>query len=126
VLDGAHNAASADVIRRALDSAFEFDRLKLVLGLSEGKDALGVLRLLGPRAGSVFLTRSRHERSAAPATLEPLVRAAAPNASVALFPDVAAALEAALAVAKPDDMVLVTGSLFVVGEALEWWRRSPR
>jgi dihydrofolate synthase/folylpolyglutamate synthase len=126
VLDGAHNVGSAEVVRRALDSDFTFDRLNLVLGLTEGKDALGLLRLLGPRADRVFLTRSRHERSADPATLEPLVRAAAPEAAVATFPDAPAAIEAALAAAHTDDMVLVTGSLFLVGEALAWWRRSPR
>ena len=40
--------------------------------------------------------------------------------------EVGAAIEAALREAGPNDLVLVTGSLFVVGEALVWWRRSPR
>jgi folylpolyglutamate synthase/dihydropteroate synthase len=31
-----------------------------------------------------------------------------------------------MAVAQPSDMVLVTGSLFLIGEAMVWWRRSPR
>ena len=126
VVDGAHNAASADVLRRALDSNFAFDRLILVVGLSEGKDALGVLGSLAARAHRVHLTRSSHERSAAPAALETLVRSAAPRSEVARYASVSAALEAAVAAARPSDMVLVTGSLFVVGEALVWWRRSPR
>jgi folylpolyglutamate synthase/dihydropteroate synthase len=40
--------------------------------------------------------------------------------------DLPTALEAALAAAHADDLVLVTGSLFLVGEALVQWRRSPR
>jgi dihydrofolate synthase/folylpolyglutamate synthase len=123
VLDGAHNAASAEVVRQALDSSFNFDRLILVVGLSEGKDALGVLSALAPRATVVLLTRSQHERSAPPAELEPLVRKAS-QAQVLTFDDTAAALHAGLTAARPRDLVLVTGSLFLVGEALEWWRRS--
>jgi dihydrofolate synthase/folylpolyglutamate synthase len=126
VLDGAHNAASAEVVRHALETDFTFERLLLVVGLSIGKDALGVLGALAPRADVIFLTRSRHERSAPPDQLEPLVRTTVPRATVQTFSDVDSALDSALAAARPDDLVLVTGSLFLVGEALEWWRRSPR
>jgi dihydrofolate synthase/folylpolyglutamate synthase len=124
VLDGAHNAASAEVVRHALDRDFTFDRLLLVVGLSAGKDALGVLGALAPRAEQIYLTRSTHERSAAPAELESLVRATAPHATSRTFAEAATALDRALADARPDDLLLVTGSLFLVGEALEWWRRS--
>jgi len=128
VLDGAHNAASAEVLRSAIDATFRFRRLVLVVGLSEGKDAIGVLTALArsTHPSQVYLTRSRHERSAAPAELEPLVRASMPAAGVHLEADLPTALEDALAAAHADDLVLVTGSLFLVGEALVWWRRSPR
>jgi dihydrofolate synthase/folylpolyglutamate synthase len=124
VLDGAHNAASAEVVLHALDRDFTFDRLLLVVGLSAGKDALGVLGALAPRAEQIYLTRSAHERSAAPAELESLVRTTAPRATTRTIADAATALDRALADARPEDLVLVTGSLFLVGEALEWWRRS--
>jgi dihydrofolate synthase / folylpolyglutamate synthase len=126
VLDGAHNAASADALRKAIHREFRFARCLLVLGLSEGKDARGVIGALAPHADMVYLTRSQHERAAAPSQLEPLVRAVAPRASIVLHDDGSAALEAALTAARADDLVLVTGSLFLVGEALVWWRRSRR
>jgi dihydrofolate synthase/folylpolyglutamate synthase len=126
VVDGAHNAASAEALRRAILSEFRFGRLLLVLGISEGKDARGVVGTLAPLAREVYLTSSRHERAAAPAELEPLVRSVAAEAAIAILPDVSTALDAALAAAATADLVLVTGSLFLVGEALVWWRRSPR
>jgi dihydrofolate synthase/folylpolyglutamate synthase len=122
-VDGAHNAASAEVVRRALDQDFEFDRLHLVLGLSEGKDALGVVGALAPRAERVYVTRSAHERSAPPEQLQPLVQQSSPRAQVRVYENAASAFDAALAGASERDMVLVTGSLFLVGEALAWWRR---
>jgi dihydrofolate synthase/folylpolyglutamate synthase len=125
VLDGAHNAASAEVLRRAVDASFHFDRMHLVVGLTEGKDAAGVLGPLVPRADSVYLTRSRHERSADPAHLRDLVRALS-DAPIRTFSETRAAFDSATSSARPRDLVLVTGSLFLVGEALEWWRASPR
>jgi dihydrofolate synthase/folylpolyglutamate synthase len=123
VLDGAHNAASAEVVQRALADDFRFERLHLVLGLSAGKDALGVVGALAPRASRVYLTRSSHERSAPPTQLEPLVRQSAPEAQIRVYENAASAFDAALAAASERDLVLVTGSLFLVGEALTWWRR---
>jgi dihydrofolate synthase/folylpolyglutamate synthase len=92
--------------------------------LTEGKDALGVLTALVPRAHSVYLTRSTHERSAVPEELQRLVREVAPRIPVHVLNHAPSALDAAVSRAKPRDMVLVTGSLFLVGEALAWWRRS--
>ncbi len=128
VVDGAHNAASAEAVWRALqrDFGFGYERLVLVLGLSEGKDARGVVGALAPHARKIYLTRSKHERAAVPMALEPLIRSVAPGAEVAIHDDAPSAFEAATATAGRDDLVLVTGSLFLVGEALLWWRRSPR
>jgi dihydrofolate synthase/folylpolyglutamate synthase len=125
-VDGAHNAASAEALRSAIEKYLRFDRLHLVLGLSVEKDARGVLEALAPRAQRVFLTRSHHERSASPRELEPLVREVAPRAEIAIRDEPASAVEAALAAAGDNDLVLVTGSLFLVGEVLVWRRRSHR
>ena len=126
VVDGAHNAASAEALQRALDRVFQFRRLILVLGLSEGKDARGVVGALAPRAAAIYLTRSRHERAALPSAVAPLIRSTAPGADLILENDASRAFLAAVGASSDDDMVLVAGSLFLVGEALVWWRRSPR
>ena len=126
VVDGAHNGASAEAIARALQRDFRYQRLILVLGLSEGKDAHGVVDTLAPYADKIFLTRSKHERAALPTALQPLVRAAAPGAEIYTRDDASSAFDAAAAAAGGEDLVLITGSLFLVGEALVWWRRSPR
>jgi dihydrofolate synthase/folylpolyglutamate synthase len=123
ILDGAHNAASANVLGQAVAANFAFERLLLVLGLSAGKDAQGVLEFLAPRAQRLFVTRARHERAAEPAQLAAQARVLAPPLPVSVEPDLDTALGAALAQAGPRDLVLVTGSLFLVGEALVWWRK---
>jgi dihydrofolate synthase/folylpolyglutamate synthase len=124
VLDGAHNAASAHVLGEALTANFGYERLLLVLGLTAGKDARGVLEALAPRAQRLFVTSARHERAAEPSDLAAQARRLVGGLTVSVEPDLDAALAAALAQAGPRDLVLVTGSLFLVGEALVWWRNN--
>ena len=74
-----------------------------------------MLALLVGRARQVIYTAAHSPRAVAPADLAARV----PGATVAA--DVPAAVQQALADAGPDDLVCVTGSLYVVGEALAWW-----
>jgi len=119
VLDGAQNAASAGRLREALNS-LGYRRLILVLGTSRDKDIDGIVRELVPGADAVVLTRSRHPRSATVEQLEahvlPLLR---PNATLLHTDDVPPALAAARGMARPSDLICVTGSLFPVAAARE-------
>jgi dihydrofolate synthase/folylpolyglutamate synthase len=126
VVDGAHNAASAQAVSRALGTYFSFRRLHLVLGFSAGKDAEGVLTALMPLASRVYVTRSHNERAADPEELLALVRQQAADTSASAFLDLPTALETAMTEAAADDLVLVTGSLFLVGEAIAWANLSRR
>ena len=65
---------------------------------------------------SILTTRSSHPRSAAPDVLAAAVRPYLAG-TLALTSDVDAALEGALALAGPDDLVCITGSLFVAAAA---------
>ncbi len=126
VVDGAHNEASAAAVARTLRDSFEFRRLHLVFGMSRGKDASGVLTHLAPLAAHVVLTQSKHERAENPVLLARVARGLAASVRVALQADPQAAFHSAVTRAEPDDLVLVTGSLFLVGEALVWARgREP-
>ena len=77
------------------------------------------LRELLPLTQRVFVTRSRHPRAA---TSEALAQTVADlGYETAVAPDVPGALEAALDVASPDDLICVTGSIFTVVDAREAW-----
>lgn len=121
VLDGAHNGESAARLAAALGAEFCYRRLVLVLGMSRDKDLAAIVRPLLPLAAAVVVTQAQHPR-AAPADEVAVLAAevggtlpATPPITVA--PDTTAALAAARALAGPADAILVTGSLFVVGEA---------
>jgi dihydrofolate synthase/folylpolyglutamate synthase len=116
-LDGAHTPGSAAALREALRELFPRRRLVLVFGALRDKDAAGMARMLFPEAARVFLVRPREERGLSPEeTLARIPRALAGRCTPAA--GVAAALAGARRAAGRSGVVVVAGSLFLVGEAL--------
>jgi dihydrofolate synthase/folylpolyglutamate synthase len=117
VIDGAHNGDSAARLAEALVEAFGERRRHLIFGTSVGKDLRRMFDALLPIASTVTLTRSHHERSVPLPDLADTL--AARGLATRIEPEVRDAVQRALDEAAPDDLVVVTGSLFVVGEVLE-------
>ncbi|MBC7316714.1 MAG: hypothetical protein H5T70_09880, partial [Chloroflexi bacterium] len=91
----------------------------VVFGAGVTHNPAELLAEIAPRAEGLFITRSRHPKAAPLETLAAIAQDM--GHLVGTFEPVGAALEAACAVAQAEDMVLVTGSLFVVAEAREAW-----
>jgi dihydrofolate synthase/folylpolyglutamate synthase len=121
VLDSAHNDASARLLRRALQRYFPDQPLYWVIGVSNDKDAAGILAEFLRGATGVWLTRSRHPRAADPVELSTMAARYLAGKRIRMAPSTSAALASALAWAEPDAVVCVTGSLFIAGEAREAW-----
>jgi dihydrofolate synthase / folylpolyglutamate synthase len=117
ILDGAHNPAAARSLAQFLKQDRRPARRLLVMGIMADKDEDAILGSLVPLAHTVIFTRPDYFRAAKP---EDLARRAAPYArEVLLEPVVAQAVRRAQSLAGPQDQVVVTGSLYTVGEALE-------
>ncbi|MDP3155240.1 MAG: folylpolyglutamate synthase/dihydrofolate synthase family protein [Archangium sp.] len=113
VLDGAHNPAGAQALLRALVSDYAGRPVHLVFGVFADKDFEPMMRALFPRVDALYLTPVPSPRSKAPQTYEALAKALNPR--VASYPDAEAALHAARAAAPQDGLVVVAGSLLLVG-----------
>lgn len=117
ILDGAQNKASANALAKAVKKIFKYKRLILVLGVSKDKDIKGMLTELLPISDSVVLTKSKVVgRAMEPGEIEKSIKE---KAGVVLTSNVSEAVNTAVSLAGPNDLILVTGSLFVVGEARE-------
>ncbi len=128
VVDGAHNRDSAKRLAATVQEYFPGRRVGLIFGASSDKDVAGMLaELLAPEVGiaQVIMAQAVHPRALEPEALADL--AAPYGVAVAAGNSVAAALADALAWAGPDDVILATGSLFIVAEATaaqrEWGER---
>lgn len=115
VLDGAHNPAGVEALVAALDGTFAGVPVHLVFGVFADKDAEPMMRRLFPRASSLHLTPLHSPRSKPPAQYLALASTLCPGAEACA--GVEAALDRALAAANPNELVVVAGSLHLVGEA---------
>jgi dihydrofolate synthase / folylpolyglutamate synthase len=117
VLDVAHNEPAAKALAATLPTMFEYKRLIAVLGLSAEKDALAFCRELAPLVEVAVLTQAGIARALPAAELARLTSALWRQAVVSDKVD--DALQIARDLAGPEDCILITGSFYVVGEAME-------
>ncbi len=124
VLDVAHNPASIGALRHALDALFPGRRFLLVIAMVATHDHRASMRLIAPLADTIIATTPQHIRPLPAATLAEEAARYAPHVEV--IADRFAAVDRALALAGPDDVVVVAGSFFLVGDVRERLLESTR
>ena len=116
VFDVAHNPAGAWALRSALSTYYENRSLTFVFGAMRDKAIQEMAEILFPLADQVIATHADNPRSA---TAEEIREAASRTATaIEVAGSVGAALDRAKAVAGPTGVIVVTGSIYIVGEAI--------
>ena len=117
VLDVAHNPAGAWALRSALSASYEDRPITMVFGVMRDKAVSEVAEILFPIAEHVIVTKANNPRSATPEE----IRAAASRieAQIDDASDVANALAQAQHMTKKGGIIVVTGSIYIVGEAMQ-------
>jgi dihydrofolate synthase / folylpolyglutamate synthase len=119
LLDCAHNVASALALREALEQSFPLPvdgRRILIFAGNQDKDLAGMLHALAPCFGRIILTSFRNSlRCAAPEQLAAWIPQERRGVSVTC-PGSVQAWRQARAEAKPNDLICITGSVFLAGE----------
>ena len=117
IVDGAHNAASVHALVRALGAHVGYDSLVMIFGCGQDKDVDGMLKQIALGADKVIFTRAKNN----PRSLEPeelLSRFAELAGKMA---QTAPTLEEAVRIAgravSREDLIVITGSFYLVGEA---------
>ena len=119
LVDGAHNVASMKRLVNNIKVYFAHKRILLVFGTSCDKDIPGIINELVPLSPRVIVTQAAHSRAAPLSTLvaEFTKRGIEPE-TAGTVPE---AISRALSLAGRTDVICVTGSLFVVAEALDYF-----
>jgi dihydrofolate synthase/folylpolyglutamate synthase len=122
ILDGAHNEEKVGALVAALRQIFRYDRLIMVLGMLETKSADPIVHQLASVADVIITTAPQVKgKPAIPANaLAVTAQLAGVEHSVADGPPLEA-LGRALSLAGPNDLVVVTGSLYLLGEVRSHW-----
>jgi dihydrofolate synthase/folylpolyglutamate synthase len=116
VFDVAHNPAGAWALRSTLSACYEDRRLIFVFGAMKDKAIGEMAEILFPLAERVIATHADNPRAATPHE----IREAASRTSTSIedAADVATALARTRSLAGPETVVVITGSIYIVGEAM--------
>lgn len=117
LLDGAHNPAGMRMLVETLTQDFSSHRLILVLGVLQDKDIKTMLSIIVPHADVVLVTKSKVSRAADPLLLQQLIQQCDAHKTVKVFASIPDAIDHATHIARKNDLICVSGSLFTVGEA---------
>ena len=116
VIDVAHNPAGAWALRSALSERYEDRPLIFVFGAMRDKAISEMTEILFPLADRVIATRPENPRAASPEEIQQA--ASRTGVEVETVEAVHEAVERARALAKPGTVVVITGSIYLVGEVM--------
>jgi len=116
IVDGAHNAASLDAMMRAIGQHVPYDSMVVIFGCCADKDVAGMLDRITSGADKVIFTKVNNIRTADPDELAArYVEQYGKMAQVAR--SLSEALEIAYRAVTKEDLISITGSFYLVGEA---------
>jgi dihydrofolate synthase/folylpolyglutamate synthase len=118
ILDGAHNPAGARALAAYIERFYPARRVVLIYGAMRDKAVEEITSILFPHASEVIATAPMQTRAVSPET----IRALSEHPNLRTAPDLPKALEMARSGA-PDGTIFITGSLFLVGEAMSLMNR---
>ncbi len=118
IADGAHNGDSIRKLVMAIKQYFTFEKAVVIFGASSDKNIAAMATELASFPARVILTRTHHPRAVAVERLEE--EFARQGIVFDVSAGVESAVEKALSIAGPEDLVCATGSLFLVAEVMEY------
>jgi dihydrofolate synthase/folylpolyglutamate synthase len=116
MIDGAHNAASIKALIHAIGQNIPYDSMVVIFGCNGDKDVKGMLTQLQYGADKVIFTRSSSPKAVSPDELAEMY-----TEICGKMYQTASSLGGALQLAKSavgqEDLICITGSFYLIGEA---------
>jgi dihydrofolate synthase/folylpolyglutamate synthase len=119
VVDGAHNHESAAALTASLRALFGKPSVTFVIGVNSDKNISAIWRELSPLSKNLVVTRSSSGRAMDPNEIAEGIGMQTQVPPV-VAPTLAEAMKVALEKAAPDEVICVTGSLYLVSDARHW------
>ena len=118
ILDYAHTVDSMKFLRESLLGNFTFNKLILVLGFSQDKDLDNILKEIVTVGDLIIVTRSKNPRAAPPEDLSQRIESLC-GKQPEITDNTQDAVIAAKRLASKEDLICITGSVYVAGEAMQ-------
>ena len=115
ILDGAHNLDAARTLSRFLSEKFSGRKITVIVGMLDDKPYPAMLKSILSVCSRAVLTKPLIDRALEPETLYEASKGIVKN--IKIIPDVKEAIDYAVRTASKNEIICITGSLYVVGEA---------
>ncbi len=117
LLDGAHNVAGITSLKITLKENFLYNKLILIIGILSDKNIQAILDIIIPAADIIIVTKSQTSRAFDPFLLKDMIG----KKEVIVKEKINEAIKYAKTIAKHNDLICITGSLYTVGEARDYF-----
>jgi len=123
LVDGAHNPSSLTTLMKAVGAHIPYDSMVCIFGCCQDKDVEGMLHRVGLGADKIIITKAKdNQRAASPKILQKTF-AEQSGKMTQIADTLEEALEIAAQAASRDDLICVTGSFYLVGEAKKYIKK---
>lgn len=116
LVDGAHNPASIAALMRTVGQHVPYDSMIVIFGCQQGKDIEGMVRHVQLGADKIIFTQSASPHAVDPKELAACYVEQSGNVAQTA-PDLEQAMQIARSAVGADDLICITGSFYLVGEA---------
>ena len=124
LIDAAHNPAGIGALCDTLKTQFSYRRLIVIFGVLNDKDYKNMLRKMVPLVQRLIITRPDSSRSLSPEKIFMIAQQYHCETVIVEKPD--EALHQALVEAGPDDLICITGSVYLIGEIKRVYQKVHR
>lgn len=128
ILDSAHNPQKMQALVDTIKAVFPAKKMTVVIGMLAFKNVETIIKELLPIANRIIATQANvlSKPSLSPGDLTKAVKRQKPSLEVIEYDSVEDGIQAAISKTKPDELVLITGSMYLIGEAREHWFPSEQ
>ena len=122
LLDGAHNVSGMISLKSTLEKNFVYEKLILIFGVLKDKNIQAILDIILPIIDTIVTTKPQSNRAINPSIIKEMIE----KKEVIVKDSIPDAIEFAQKIAKKNDLICITGSLYTVGEARNYFTLVPK
>ena len=114
IIDGAHNLQGIEALKKTLSDLFKYNKLILGMGILADKDVDHMISEMAPLGDTIIVTEPNIFRAMTAEELGERMKKL--NDNVIVERNISKAVEKALEIAEEDDLILFSGSLYLIGD----------
>lgn len=126
LLDGAHNPKGIKLLVETLKNDFEYDKLFFIIGVLKDKNIKTMIPHIISISDYIIATQSNNDRALNSLQFEKIINKSNNKIKAISKKNIPHAIRYSLSLAKPKDLICITGSLYTVGEAIEFFKKNKK